>query len=324
MHMQARHSVQNMQESQNHPRTLLTALEVQHLLHIDRSTIYRMAEDGRLPAIRVGRSWRFPAERIDAMLGAGEGGHRLDDLSGASTAVGTDRQHDQAGPAPAGPAPAGPAADDAHAPATGTWSTPPGPVLPNQRSTSAIGEPVNAAAAAAVVEVAADLLGVMMVVTDMHGRPMTEVAHQCPWFVRNAQDPAVLERCVAEWHDMADHPDLTPRFQQGAMGFQCARAFIRRGSTLVGMVLAGGVSPSTSPDVDPDLYHLDEAARQRVLAALPRIAAAISTSSPHPGAAPTQAPPHSAAATPAPSGAATPAPSGAATPAPSGAAMKEN
>ena len=87
----------------------------------------------------------------------------------------------------------------------------------------------------------------------------------------------VLDACVAEWRDLADHPDLTPRFQEGALGFQCARAFVRHGSTLVGMVLAGGVSPSTDTRVDPDLYHLDDAARRRVLDALPRIAAAIST-----------------------------------------------
>ena len=69
--MQARHSVQNMQMSQGPARPLLTALEVQELLHIDRSTVYRMAEDGRLPAIRVGRSWRFPADRIEALLDSG-------------------------------------------------------------------------------------------------------------------------------------------------------------------------------------------------------------------------------------------------------------
>ncbi|MCU0263881.1 MAG: helix-turn-helix domain-containing protein, partial [Candidatus Nanopelagicales bacterium] len=60
-----------MQMSQGATRPLLTALEVQELLHIDRSTVYRMAEDGRLPAIRVGRSWRFPADRIEALLDAG-------------------------------------------------------------------------------------------------------------------------------------------------------------------------------------------------------------------------------------------------------------
>ena len=152
---------------------------------------------------------------------------------------------------------------------------------------------LNTDAASAAIEVAADLLGVMMVVTDMHGRPVTDVANQCSWFAARADSPDVLDTCVTEWRDLADHPDLTPRFQEGALGFQCARAFIRHGSTLVGMVLAGGVSPSTDASVDPDLYHLDDAARRRVLDALPRIAAAISTTSPR--AAATTPVPHPAA-----------------------------
>ena len=45
-------------------QTLLSARQVQEVLHIDRSTVYRMAEDGRLPAIRVGKQWRFPADEI--------------------------------------------------------------------------------------------------------------------------------------------------------------------------------------------------------------------------------------------------------------------
>lgn len=47
---------------------LLTARQVQDRLDIDTSTIYRMAGDGRLPAVRIGRQWRFPASAIDALL----------------------------------------------------------------------------------------------------------------------------------------------------------------------------------------------------------------------------------------------------------------
>jgi len=47
----------------------LTARDVQELIRVDRSTIYRMAESGRLPAIKVGRQWRFPADAIDELLG---------------------------------------------------------------------------------------------------------------------------------------------------------------------------------------------------------------------------------------------------------------
>ena len=50
---------------------LLTARQVQDRLDIDTSTIYRMAGDGRLPAVRIGRQWRFPASAIDALLALG-------------------------------------------------------------------------------------------------------------------------------------------------------------------------------------------------------------------------------------------------------------
>ena len=249
-----------MQPSQSQPHGLLTALEVQNLLNIDRSTVYRMAEDGRLPAIRVGRSWRFPAERITALLESPTPViSQLEAVDPVEPARAAERTGDPSGAA----------------------ATPP---------------TLDMAAASAAVEVAADLLGVMMVVTDMHGHPITGVTNPCPWFADHEGDPQVLDHCVSEWRDLADHPDLTPRFQSGALGFECARAFIRNGTTLVGMVLAGGVSPSNDPTVEPDLYHLDDAERRRVLNALPRIAAAISTTTPRP-AATTPAAPDSGAAT---------------------------
>jgi excisionase family DNA binding protein len=49
-------------------RSLLTARQVQDLFDVDASTIYRMASDGRLPAVRIGRQWRFPADEIHARL----------------------------------------------------------------------------------------------------------------------------------------------------------------------------------------------------------------------------------------------------------------
>ena len=47
---------------------LLTARQVGDVLGIDTSTIYRMAADGRLPAVKVGRQWRFPAEQIERLV----------------------------------------------------------------------------------------------------------------------------------------------------------------------------------------------------------------------------------------------------------------
>jgi excisionase family DNA binding protein len=212
--------VQDVQATREPATALLTAVQVGDLLGIDQSTVYRMAADGRLSAVKVGRQWRFPAGAVQDLLG----GSREGPLSGA------DR---------------------------------------SRRDLPDVG------AAAAATTVAAELLGLMMVVTDMQGRPLTPVANPCPRFALLADDRDAIQACATEWRALADELDLQPHFRPGAVGFECARAHIRRGDRLVGMVLAGGLAPEGEDD--PDLYHLDAEARAAVLAALPRVAAALST-----------------------------------------------
>ena len=47
---------------------LLTTKELQDLLKIDRTTVYRMLNDGRLTGVKVGGQWRFPRKEVDAIL----------------------------------------------------------------------------------------------------------------------------------------------------------------------------------------------------------------------------------------------------------------
>jgi excisionase family DNA binding protein len=47
---------------------LLTTKQLQALLQVDRTTIYRMLSDGRLSGIRVGGQWRFPRNAIEQCL----------------------------------------------------------------------------------------------------------------------------------------------------------------------------------------------------------------------------------------------------------------
>lgn len=47
---------------------LLTTKQVQEILQIDRTTIYRMLKDGRLTGVKVGHQWRFPAVQIENFL----------------------------------------------------------------------------------------------------------------------------------------------------------------------------------------------------------------------------------------------------------------
>ncbi len=50
---------------------LLTSREVQDLLKVDRTTIYRMLKDGRLTGVKVGDQWRFSREEIQLLLSTG-------------------------------------------------------------------------------------------------------------------------------------------------------------------------------------------------------------------------------------------------------------
>ncbi len=49
---------------------LLTTRELQNLLKVDRITIYRMLEQGRLPGFKVGGQWRFSRREIEEWLEA--------------------------------------------------------------------------------------------------------------------------------------------------------------------------------------------------------------------------------------------------------------
>lgn len=195
-----------------HHTNLLTARQVQEMLDVDRSTVYRMAGDGRLPAVRIGKQWRFPATEIERMF------------DGVFEA---------------------PEFDDGI---------------------------IDCEAAEAVLDLAAPLLGVMMVVTDLSGIPLTKIVNPTPWMSERLDEPETLTSCLDEWHELAADLDLAPRFVEGGLGFECARSFIRHGAELVGMVLAGGVTTEDRSD----LYRLDEKSRGRVLSTLPRVGALLS------------------------------------------------
>ncbi len=178
---------------------LLTTKQVQELFRVDRSTIYRMAEDGRLTAVKVGRQWRFPSDKVHALLGGNTSGD-------IATSPGLDRELDS--------------------------------LLP-------------ASTAQAIADLAADLFDVMAVVTDMDGRALTSVANQCGYF--QALFDGRPDACAEGWRQLGQKIDLEPRFVPSHIGLLCARSFIRMGSTLVGMVIVGGVAPDVWPPSDDEI-----------------------------------------------------------------------
>jgi excisionase family DNA binding protein len=222
----------------------LTTRDLQDLIRVDKSTIYRMADAGRLPAIKVGRQWRFPKEAIMAWLGAQT-------------------------PADVGA----------------------------MRAAPGLAELVPSSIAQGLVDLAADAMGLMVVITDMEGQPLTGVTNPCGLFAAVAQQPGVLSRCVDTWAHYGAVPDLVPRFGPSDFGFLCARAFVRRDTELLGMVIAGGVAPADWPPKDEEIssmaatfgipfdtvaahidevYRLTQEERVHVLTLLPRIGVLIS------------------------------------------------
>lgn len=53
----------------NNMNELLTTRQVQEILKIDRITVYRMLQDGRLKGVKIGQQWRFPQSEVDRLLG---------------------------------------------------------------------------------------------------------------------------------------------------------------------------------------------------------------------------------------------------------------
>ena len=222
----------------------LTTRDLQDLIRVDKSTIYRMAEAGRLPAIKVGRQWRFPEDAVMTWLGAAQ--------------------------PPQGEA---------------------------MHATPGLADLVSAPVAQSLADLAAEAMGVMVVITDMDGTPLTEVTNPCGLFRVVAAEASVLARCVEMWRHYGAVPDLVPRFGPSDFGFLCARAFVRRGSELLGMVIAGGVAPAEWPPTASqiaaiaatfgvssgtvaahieEVYRLTQEERVHVLAVLPRIGVLIS------------------------------------------------
>ena len=49
---------------------IMTVEELAKYLRVPRSTVYRLAQRGRVPSQKVGRHWRFRKEAIDRWLEA--------------------------------------------------------------------------------------------------------------------------------------------------------------------------------------------------------------------------------------------------------------
>jgi excisionase family DNA binding protein len=236
---------------------LLTTGQVQGLLRVDRTTIYRMVEGGRLPAIRVGKQWRFEKEEIERWLQA--------QASPTASAL------------PASQAPTSLSAGPSASPH--------------------LSEILPLACVQLMQDAFAEMLGVMLVITDMRGQPITQVSNPCPFFVAATQKAGGAAACTQTWQGLAESISLEPRYSTSEVGLLCARGLIRSRSDLKGMVILGGIAPESWPPggeqlaaiaaslcVEPAVleanqgavHRLDKAQREKALRFVQRIADIVS------------------------------------------------
>ena len=52
---------------------IMTTKELAEYLKLHQITICKFAVEGKIPAVRVGRVWRFDKEAIDKWIGEGQG-----------------------------------------------------------------------------------------------------------------------------------------------------------------------------------------------------------------------------------------------------------
>jgi excisionase family DNA binding protein len=193
---------------------LLTTKQLQTILKVDRTTIYRMADSGRIPAIKIGNQWRFPRKQIELWLWKQEEG-----LTPASST-----------PAPA-PAP--------------TFE-------PDIAITSIFPQECTQA----VQDAYAALMGMMLVITDLEGRPITSPSNVIGLFTATDSAPLAHQRCMAHWAAMGEHPRLQPHFTPSHLGLLCARGLIRVGSDIKAMLIAGGIAPEHWPPDDAGIQKI--------------------------------------------------------------------
>lgn len=196
---------------------LLTTREVQELLHVDRTTIYRMVEGGRLPAVRVGKQWRFARADLDRWL-------RRQSVQPVELA----------------------AALPALSASASAWA---GSALRNRLPVACV---------QLIQDVFAEVLGVMIVVTEMGGQLVTQPSNPCGLYRAVIHDAEGLASCVRQWQQLAGGVTLEPRFSPSDLGLLCTRGLIRSGNELKGMVFLGGIAPDAWPPSQPEVAAIAE------------------------------------------------------------------
>jgi hypothetical protein len=102
----------------------------------------------------------------------------------------------------------------------------------------------------------AEALGVMVLLTDLEGQPITRPSNPCGLFSAAETSPVARQRCLALWARIASEPAMVPRFMESHLGLLCARGLVRVGSEIKAMLVLGGIAPQHWPPGDQQLDRI--------------------------------------------------------------------
>lgn len=178
---------------------LLTARQLQDLLQVDRTTIYHMLQEGRLPGFKVGGQWRFARADIDAWL--------------------TEQQY-------------------AHPNVTTADSRGANEVsLPGAARLSADALPLHCIQP--IQNVFAEALGVAAVTTTLDSEPLTSFSNLGPFCSLIQSTEEGRRRCRASWQDLGRQVNRQPSLSRCHAGLHYARGRVEVGDEFLAMVFAG-------------------------------------------------------------------------------------
>lgn len=191
----------------------LTTRQLQEILQVDRTTIYRMADSGRVPAVKVGSQWRFPRQQVETWLKTQNGSASTTSIINANGDLPSQAVRDLR------------------------------KILPLD-------------CVQLIQDTFADVLGVMILVTDLDGEPVTRPSNPCGLYAAADTSPVARKRCMQLWADLAREPSLQPQFIRSHLGLQCARGLVHVGSELKAMLVVGGIAPQDWPPARAQLQKI--------------------------------------------------------------------
>jgi excisionase family DNA binding protein len=178
---------------------LLTARQLQDLLQVDRTTVYHMLHDGRLPGFKVGGQWRFARAEIDAWLTEQQCAH-----------------------------PSVPTADSRLAAVDAP------PVAAHLRM-----EALPLHCIQPIQNVFAEALDVAAVTTTLEGEPITALSNLGPFCSLIQSSPEGRRRCRSSWQAQCRAASQQPALARCHAGLHYAGGRVEVGNEFLAMVFAG-------------------------------------------------------------------------------------